>query len=153
MKTIYLSIILLLVPPSVFAASANNNHFSMMPHKRIMELNAEACETDALSTGNTGAAQECIEYQQKALGRLFEIYNKYSVATPSWSLCIGEAKREYSYDYLVLLACMKVVKSICKENPNGTWVNPGQCTNGIESGLWINNPKVYEPLDKVFAEK
>ena len=153
MKTIYLLIILLFSPTFVFAEPVNNNHFSAMPHNRIMQLNIEACETDAISIGDIDAAQECVEYQQKAFDSLLEIYNKYPVAPPSWSLCIGEAKIGYSYNYLVLLACMKVVKSICKEKPDGTWVNPRQCISGVESGLWINNPKIYEPLNKIFMEK
>ena len=152
MKTFYTGVLLCIASIYTLAAPANNNQFGMMPHKRIMELNIESCISDALALGDSDEGKECIEYQNEAFKQINEIYNKYPVANASWSLCIGQSKTGYTYDYLVLLACMKTVKSICKENQDRTWVNPRQCTNGIESGLWINNPKIYEPLDKIFTE-
>lgn len=46
-----------------------------------------------------------------------------------------------------MLGCMKVVKDICKETKDGKWENPNLCMKSIESGAWINNPKVYQPYN------
>lgn len=151
MKILY-AILISILPVLVKAEPANSNQFAAMPHYKIMELNIESCNDEANATGDLEMGKECIKYQKQAFEELKEIYNKYYVAQPSWSICLSEAKNEYTYDYVVMLACMKVVKSICKENSNGFWENPRQCTNGIESGAWINNPKIYEPLENIFKE-
>lgn len=151
MKILYAAL-LFIAPTVVVAEPANSNQFSAMPHYKIMELNIEACETEENATGDANYGKECIYYQKKAFEMLQVIYEKYKVIGPSWSLCLSEAKNGYTYDYVVMLACMKVVKGVCKEKPDGQWDNPRQCVNSMESGLWINNPKIYEPLEQVFKE-
>jgi hypothetical protein len=147
MRIIYLMI--LFAVSSVSFGAANNNHFANMPHNKIMELSIEGCKADAIATGDKKLESECEQYQRQSFKKLVEIYDKYHIATPSWSLCLSEAKTQYSYNYLVMLACMKVVQSICKEKGD-YWENPRQCESSMKSGLWINNPRVYKPLNEVF---
>lgn len=149
MKIIYL-MVLFIISNTSFGA-ANNNHFAKMPHNKIMELNIEGCKAEAIAIGDTKLESECEQYQYQAFKKLVEIYSKYHVATPSWSLCLGQAKNQYAYDYVVMLACMKVVQSVCREKGDH-WENPRQCESAMESGLWINNPRVYKPLDEVFGK-
>lgn len=149
---IFYAALLLIISTIVTAEPANSNHFSTMPHYKIMELNIESCEAEANATGDIDSGKECVYYQKKAFEMLQVVYDKYKIITPSWSLCLSQAKNGYTYDYVVMLACMKVVKSICKEGSNGFWENPRQCTNSMESGAWINNPKIREPLEQVFKE-
>lgn len=129
----------------VMAGPYDTNSFGMMPHKKIMELNIDKCKIDANATGDTSKLHNCIAYQQKAFEQLLVIYNEKSITAPSWSLCIGQARSGYAYNYVIMYGCMKVVKDICKEKSDGQWVDPNLCIRSIESGAWIRNPKVYEP--------
>lgn len=130
----------------VYASPYDSNSFGMMPHGKIMQLNVDECNTYANATGDSEYAETCIHNQKESFRRLAEIYNKHNITAASWSLCVGQAQTEESYDYLVMLACMKVVKDICKEKPDGQWQDPRLCVNSIESGAWINNPKIYQPM-------
>lgn len=145
MKKLSLLIVTSIFSVGVWASPYDSNSFGMMPHKDIMRMNIDQCKIEANATGNTEKLQECIEYQQEAFKKLLVVYNDKSIAAPSWSLCIGESKTQYAYNYVVMYACMKVVKDICKEKPDGQWENPNLCINSIESGAWVNNPKVYQP--------
>lgn len=128
--------------------SHQSNSFGMMPHKKILEININKCEAESNAMGDEEAGKICIENQQTGLNKLKIIYNDHAIAAPSWSLCIAESKIPDSYNYVTMYACMKVVKDICKETPDGQWENPNLCINSIESGSWWNNPKVYQPYKK-----
>lgn len=137
---------LLMTGSSVWANSKyESNSFGIMPHKDIMRLNVDSCNTEANAVGNPSIAKLCIGYQEIAFEKLLEIYNDKSITAPSWSLCVGESKTGHSYNYVTMYACMKVVKDICPENADGSWKNYNLCVSSIQSGAWINNPKVYQP--------
>lgn len=136
----------LLFSTQIFSApSYVENSFTKMPHYKIMELNINECNVQANGAGDPSAAQECISNQQKSFDYLKRIHDSRDITSPSWSLCIAESKTRFSYNYLVMLACMKVVKEICPEREDGYWKNPNLCINSIESGAWMKNPKIFEP--------
>lgn len=139
----------LLLPISSMAVPSPyaENTFGRMPHKDIMRLNKDACEVEGNATGDTASIEECIDYQEKAFDKLVEIYNRHDITAPSWGLCIGQSHIHPSFNYVIMLGCMKVVKDICKETKDGKWENPNLCMKSIESGAWINNPKVYQPYN------
>lgn len=148
MKKTVLIAFLALCNTAVFADMYKSNSFGMMPHKDIMRMVADRCNTEANAMGDKDAATECIASQKIAFNKLTEIYNDQSITAPSWSLCIAQAKYGHIYNYITMYGCMKVVKDICKEKPDGNWENPNLCIKSIESGAWINNPKVYQPYKK-----
>ncbi|MDV7389215.1 hypothetical protein R4446_16330 [Acinetobacter baumannii] len=144
----YLFVLSILMVSSLALAAPSpysENSFGLMPHKDIMRLNKEACEVEGNATGDSASVEECIEYQEKAYEKLVDIYNRHNITAPSWSLCIAQSHIHPSYNYVIMLGCMKVVKDICKETKDGKWENPNLCMKSIESGSWINNPKVYQP--------
>lgn len=145
MKNFIFFISLLVSMQVLSAPSYTTNSFTIMPHYKIMELNINECKTQANARGNANLAIECIEIQKKSFEYLKRIHDAQDITSPSWSLCIGESKTEYSYDYMLMLGCMKVVKDICPEKADGNWVNPNMCINSIKSGEWIHNPKVFQP--------
>lgn len=145
MKNSLLSLLILLCGSAYAAPSYTKNSFTMMPHHRIMDININECKVMGNATGQTSAADECIYNQKKSFEYLQRIHDAQEITSASWSLCVGESKTRHSYNYLVMLACMKVVKDICPERPDGNWVNPNMCIDSIRSGAWVNNPKIFEP--------
>lgn len=145
MKKFVLLIPFLILGTKAVSSPYDDNSFGRMPHQQILTINTQKCMITANATGDFESGKKCIDYQHKSFEKLQYIYSKHNITASSWSLCIGEAKIPDSYDYLTMLGCMKVVKSICPENPDGSWVNYNLCRSSIESGAWINNPKVYEP--------
>lgn len=148
MKKLLLTLGLSIFSAGAWASLYETNSFGMMLHKDIMRLNEDTCRTQANAIGDPDAAQECIDTQKLAFQKLLVVYNDRSITAPSWSLCIGESKIGYSYNYITMYACMKVVKDICKEKPDGQWENPNLCINSIQSGAWWNNPKIHQPYKK-----
>ena len=148
MKKILLLAITSTFSVGVWASPYDSNSFGAMPHKDIMRINVDNCNIEANATGNKTSVEECINNQKIAFEKLLIIYNDQAITAPSWSLCVGEAKTRHSYDYVVMYACMKVVKDICKEKPDGQWENPNLCIRSMQSGAWLNNPKIYQPYKK-----
>lgn len=135
----------LLFSGSVWASKYDSNSFGQIPHQRIMELNVEECNIQGHASGDNDYIQKCINDQKLAFEKLIIIYNDKAITSPSWSVCVGQSKSGYSYNYLIMYACMKVVKDICPEKQDGSWENPNLCLKSMESGAWINNPKIYQP--------
>lgn len=135
----------LLFSGGVWAGAYDMNSFGQMPHQRIMELNVEECNIEAHASGDDNYTQKCIDDQKLAFKKLITIYNDKAITAPSWSICVGQSKSGYSYNYVIMYACMKVVKDICPEKQDGSWENPNVCLRSMESGAWINNPKIYQP--------
>lgn len=144
MKKIF-SFCILFFTSVAWAGPYDDNSFSKMPHKKIMDLNINNCEVQANAAGNPELAHRCVDNQKQSFDYLFRIYQAKDITSASWSLCIAESKIGDRFDYMLMLACMKVIKDICPEKADGQWVNPNLCINSIESGAWINNPKIFQP--------
>lgn len=148
--------LLLIAIASIFSIGAwadNNplyqsNSFGVMPHDQIMKINMNQCGIEANAIGDAVIGEDCKKNQQTAFDKLKVIYNDHAITAPSWSLCIAESKIPNSYNYVVMYACMKVVKDICKEKSDGQWENPALCVNSIKSRSWLHNPKIYQPYKK-----
>ncbi|ENX58792.1 MULTISPECIES: hypothetical protein [Acinetobacter] len=58
---------------SAYADMYKSNSFGMMPHKDIMRMVADRCNTEANAMGDKDAATECIDSQKIAFNKLVEI--------------------------------------------------------------------------------
>ena len=151
MKVIYFLVLCLISGISI-AKPANDNQFAYMPHDKILELNNSICDTETNALGEPELKEDCIEMQKKAFQKMVDIYNNYYLPQISWSLCIGEAKYKYSYDYFTMYQCMKAVKSICPFNEAGVLNNQNQCMSSMKSGLWVNHPNTKKSFNEVFKQ-